>query len=125
MTGDRCSIAIVDDDGPVLKSLSRLLRGRGFEVKTYESAAEFLVAARAERPDGLVVDHQMPGMTGLELLHKLAQQGLRIPAIVITAHADGDMSERCAEAGAVACLFKPLQLPALLAALDLARRGVA
>lgn len=123
MKGNSCSIALVDDDAPVLKGLSRLLRGRGFEVSTYGSAEDFLARGSAGLPDCLIVDQRMPGMTGLELLQQLAQQGIRISAIVITAYGDPLMYKRCVEAGAIACLAKPLQLPALLAAIATACRG--
>jgi FixJ family two-component response regulator len=115
-----CSIAIVDDDAPVLKSLSRLLRGRGFRVMAYTSAEDFLAARSTELPDCLIVDQRMPGMTGLELLLRLEQEGTRVPAIVITAYGDALTSERCSEAGAIAWLVKPLQLPTLLQAIAIA-----
>lgn len=112
------SIAIVDDDPPVLKSLKRFLHGRGFDVTTYQSAHEFLAATADGFPDCLIVDLQMPGMTGLELHQHLRRIGTRIPTIVITAHGGGDLEQRCLAAGACAFLSKPLNISSLLAALD-------
>ena len=111
-------IAIVDDDPAVLKALARLLRTRAFRAKTYESAQHFLAALPDKRPACLIVDLQMPGMSGLELQHHLAREGIRIPTIVITAHGDAGARERCEAAGAVAFLAKPLQDVAFFAAIE-------
>lgn len=111
-------IAIVDDDPSVLKALTRLLRARGFDARTYASAREFLAALPDWVPKCLILDLQMPEMTGLELLHHLTRQGTRIPTIVITAHGDIRMRQRCEAAGVVAFLSKPLQESSLFAAID-------
>ena len=113
-------IAVVDDDLSVLKALTRLLRARGFNAVPYASAKEFLAARPVTPPDCLVLDLQMPGMTGLELLQHLQREGLHIPTIVITAHGDADMLERCVTAGASSCLRKPLQDTSLFAAINAA-----
>lgn len=121
-------IAVIDDDVSVLKALTRLLRARAFNVIPYGSAMEFLAALPTAPPDCLVLDLQMPDMTGLELLQHLQRQGLRIPAVVITAHGDTDLFERCVTAGASSYLSKPLQDTSLFAAIDAAtnaREGVA
>ena len=69
-------------------------------------------------PECLIVDLQMPEMTGLELQRQLNRAGIRIPTIVITAHDEADMRELCAAAGAATYLLKPLQDTALLAAIN-------
>jgi FixJ family two-component response regulator len=115
-------IAIVDDDPSVLKALSRLLRTRGLHARTYSSAREFLAALPAGLPQCLIVDLQMPEMSGLELLQHLMRVGLQIPTVVITAHGDTGMRERCQFAGAAAFLLKPLQDTALFAAIAEASR---
>lgn len=124
MDGTSPSIAIVDDDAPVLKALKRLLRGRGFETVAYGSAREFLTAFPRERPDCLILDLQMPEMNGLELLQHLKRQGIKVPTIVITAHGGDDIAERCMAAGAVAFLPKPLQNAPLFEAIGKASRQV-
>jgi FixJ family two-component response regulator len=111
-------IAIVDDDPSVLKALARLLRARAFEARTYASAREFLSALHEGLPECLIVDLQMPDMTGLELQRHLIRRGLRIPTIVITAHNEAGARERCESAGAVAFLSKPLQDTSLFAAIE-------
>jgi FixJ family two-component response regulator len=114
-------IAIVDDDPAVLKALARLLRARALEARTYASAREFLKVLHEDLPECLIVDLQMPDMTGLELQRHLSRSGLRIPTIVITAHNEAGARERCESAGAVAFLAKPLQDTSLLAAIRTAR----
>jgi FixJ family two-component response regulator len=111
-------IAVVDDDPSVLKALSRLLRSRAFHPKTYESGQEFLAAVPDGLPDCLIVDLQMPGMSGVELQQHLVRKGIRIPTIVITAHGDDGVRDRCEAAGAIAFLLKPLQDASLFAAID-------
>jgi FixJ family two-component response regulator len=115
-------IAIVDDDPSVLNALARLLSARGIEVRTYTSARDFLASLPDGRPECLVVDLQMPEMTGLELQRHLIRAGIRIPTIVITAHNEGEVRELCKSMGASAFLSKPLQDTSLLAAIDDARR---
>src|SRR5262249_47205413 len=100
-----------------LKALSRLLRTRTFQAKTYGSAKDFLAALPDGLPQCLILDLQMPEMTGLELLQHLTREGIRIPSIVITAHGDAAVRGRCESGGAVAFLLKPLQDVSLFAAI--------
>ena len=118
MTKSTSWIAVVDDDPSVLKALSRLLRARAFEAKTYGSAREFLAALPEGLPKCLIVDLQMPEMSGFDLLQYLTGNGIKIPAIVITAHDEIGLRERCESAGAIALLSKPLQDSSLFAAID-------
>ena len=110
-------IAIVDDDPAVLKALSRLLRSRAFLVHTYESGQEFLASLAKGLPACVIVDLQMPAMSGLELKQRLVGDGLDIPTIMITAHRDASLDEQ-EKAGLVAFLHKPLQDLNLFAAID-------
>jgi FixJ family two-component response regulator len=116
-------IAIVDDDPSVLRALTRLLRVRALHARTYQSAQEFLAALPGGLPECLILDLQMPGMNGLELLQHMTRQGIRIPTIIITAHGDAGIRERCESAGAIAFLTKPLQDTSLFAAIEEASRG--
>lgn len=115
------SIAIVDDDVPVLKALKRLLSGRGHETTIYGSAREFLAALTESRPDCLILDLQMPDISGLEVLQQLKRRGILLPTIMITAHGGKEIAERCVAAGAIALLPKPLQNGPLFAAISKAR----
>ena len=112
------SIAIVDDDPAVLKALSRLLLSRAFRARTYESGQEFLAALPAGLPDCLIVDLQMPEMNGLELQRHLISNGIKIPTILITAHAEAALREASNERTLVASLRKPLQEEALFSAIE-------
>ena len=109
-------IAVVDDDPAVLKALSRLLRSHAFRARTYGSGQEFLAALPAGLPDCLIIDLQMPEMNGLELQQHLVSNGIKIPTILITAHADVALR---GQAGLIiASLRKPLQEKALFDAID-------
>jgi len=118
------SVAIVDDDPSVLRALKRLLGTRSIHADTFESAHQFLDSLPDGLPDCLIVDLQMPGMTGLELQHHLTLNGIKIPTIVITAHDQPGARERCESAGAIAFLSKPLQDELLFAAIDDASKKV-
>src|SRR4051794_40940685 len=102
-------VSIVDDDPSVLQALRRTLRVRSFECRTYASAEEFLESIAAGLPDCLILDLQMPRMTGLELHQHLMDTGIEIPTILITAHADARVQERCRGMGIMAMLTKPLR----------------
>ena len=115
-------IAIVDNDPSVLKALSRLLRTHGCHAKTYESAQAFLEALPGGLPECLIVDWQMPEMSGVELLADLRRRAIRVPTIIISAYGDAGARQRCISAGALAFFSKPLQDTELLAAIDAARR---
>jgi FixJ family two-component response regulator len=101
-------VAIVDDDSAVRKALARLLCASAIEARTFSSGREFLDSLPSGTPDCLIVDLQMPEMTGLELQLELARTGARLPTIIITAHNDAGLRERCLAAGAAAYLLKPL-----------------
>ena len=115
-------ISIVDDDPAVLKALTRLLRVHALHAQTYKSAQEFLAALPGGLPECLIVDMQMPEMTGLELHQHLTRRNIRIPTIIITAHCDVGLRERCASAGVIAFLSKPVPEISLFAAIDDARK---
>ena len=110
-------IAIVDDDSSVRKALARLIGARAFNAQTFGSAREFIESLELVVPDCLVVDLQMPEMTGLDLQIHLARVGLNIPTIIITAHDEPALRQRCGHAGALAYLSKPLDESTLIAAI--------
>ena len=112
----------MDDDAFVLRGLARLLRTRALHPRTFESAQEFLATLSEGVPQCLIVDLQMPEMSGLELQQHLSSIGIEIPTIVITAHGDVQTRERCQCAGTVAFLKKPVQEASLFAAIHGASR---
>lgn len=115
-------IAIVDDDASVRKALARLLSLSNYSLRTYGSGREFLDSLPSGTPECLILDLQMPEMTGLELHATLARIGLKIPTIVITAHSEPSFREQCCAMGAAAYLLKPLDESHLLAAVRAAMR---
>jgi len=120
MSKHRARVAIVDDDAAVRKALSLLLSASSFETDTYGSAAEFLQSLPHGIPQCLIVDLQMPGMTGLELQDHLVRGGFHIPAIAITAHNEFGAEERCRSAGVRTFLLKPIEEVTLIAAIEAA-----
>src|SRR5260370_33562579 len=107
-------VFVVDDDPSVRRSTERLLRSAGLKVQTFSSAREFLGSHRPEGPACLVLDVRMPGLSGMDLQRELAQSGIHIPIIFITAHGDIPMSVRAMKAGAVEFLTKPFRSRALV-----------
>jgi FixJ family two-component response regulator len=114
------AVAIVDDDPSVRRALARLIGAYSFEPRPYSSAREFLDSLNNGAPACLLVDLQMDDMTGLELLHRLAGLGLKIPTIVVTAQDEPGMRHRCSLAGATAFLVKPVTGDPLLEAIEAA-----
>jgi FixJ family two-component response regulator len=110
-------VAIVDDDPGVLRALARLIAARLFHPQTYMSARAFLESLSGAPPDCLVVDQQMPDMTGLELQHELSRAGFNTPTIVITAHDEPDLRQQSESAGAIVYLLKPFDQSTLIAAI--------
>jgi len=109
-------VFVVDNDLSVRRSTERLMRSAGLDVQSFPSAREFLKNPRSERPACLVLDVRMPGLSGMDLQHELAQAGIRIPIVFITAHGDIPMSVRAMKSGAVEFLTKPFRSRTLLAA---------
>lgn len=112
-------IHIVDDEEPVRLALRLLLRSYGWSAKGFSSAGEFLQAlAGSDIPDCLLLDLNMPGMSGAELLEEMAGRRIEIPTIVITGRQDPELINRALRAGAVQVLSKPLRDEELKASID-------
>src|SRR4029077_954720 len=113
------TVHIVDDDPSVRQALARLLKVAGYEVCTYGSAGEFLIAAGTGDVGGcLVLDVRMPGPSGLDLQEALAKTGTHLPIIFISGHADIPTSVRAVRAGAVDFLEKPVSRASFLRAVE-------
>lgn len=117
MTGKMFTVFIVDDDAGVLKALSRLLRAKGYDVRSYTSPQEFLAHHDATVPGCAVLDVAMPGLDGLELQQALTSGGSDRPIIFITGKGDIPTSVRAMKAGAVDFLTKPVSDQDLLGAI--------
>jgi FixJ family two-component response regulator len=118
MTRRRPVIAVVDDDTSVRQALARVLQASEFDVVAFASGQEFLDALETCKPDCLIVDFQMPGLSGDDLLRQLASRLSSLPVIVVTAHDLPTTREQCLESGAVAYLVKPLSRREVIAAIE-------
>src|SRR5439155_4071282 len=110
-------VFIVDDDRHTRESLSNLIRSAGLSAQTFSSAQEFLAAERPKVPSCLVLDVQLPGLSGLDLQRELAKAGVKIPIIFITGYGDIPTSVRAIKAGALEFLTKPVNREDLLHAI--------
>ena len=118
MNNPQALIYVVDDDLSVRTGLENLLRSAGFTVRTFSSAQEFLASTRADVPSCLLLDVQLPGLSGLDLQQELAKGAIQIPIIFITGHGDIPMSVRAMKAGALEFLTKPVNDEDLLDAIQ-------
>jgi len=108
-------VAVVDDDISVRESLESLIRSVGMAVKVFASAEEFLNSNGQYKPDCLILDVRMPGMSGIELHRHLMAGNFKLPAIFITAHAFDDQARSEASSDyTVAYLTKPFSEDELL-----------
>src|SRR5438034_244353 len=111
-------VFIVDDDRDTRESLKNLIRSAGLSAQTFSSAQEFLAAERPKRPSCLVLDVQLPGLSGLDLQQELAKASIKIPIIFITGYGDIPTSVRAIKAGALEFLTKPVNREDLLRAIQ-------
>jgi len=94
--------------------LGRVLGAAGFSVLSFGSAEEFLDLGQKEQPACLILDMNLPGMSGINLQRHLIDTGKRIPIIFMSADADEAVQQRALDAGAVAFLSKPFGIDSLL-----------
>jgi FixJ family two-component response regulator len=110
-------VFVVDDDSAVREALSSLVRSAGLRVETFSSAREFLGHERPDTAACLVLDVQLPDLSGLDLQSKLSGTDAQLPIIFITGHGDIPMTVRAMKAGAVEFLAKPFGDEDLLSAI--------
>ncbi len=115
MAAVKSVIYIVDDDQDIRSSLSRALRLRGFVVATFASADEFLTHYEDDKQGGcLILDHGLPGMSGLELQKHLNKINALLPIIFITGHGGVPESVEAMKSGAIDFLEKPFRQTELI-----------
>jgi FixJ family two-component response regulator len=110
-------VALVDDEAAVRKALVRLLRAAGLKAQGFGSAAAFLESLAMRRPDCLVVDLHMPGMSGLEMLREMQRRGMSLPTVIMTVSYGPQARELCRDAGASVFLCKPIDGSMLMEAI--------
>jgi FixJ family two-component response regulator len=112
------TIAIIDDDESVRRALRRFIDLLGFEAQTFETAEAFLASPflppgpadeTAEYFRCVILDLQLPGISGLELQKRLKLEGRHVPLVFITAHPNERARRQALKAGAIAFLHKPFE----------------
>jgi FixJ family two-component response regulator len=101
-------VFIVDDDPSVREALGRLMRSAGLRVEAFASAEAFLNRARTDAPSCLVLDVQLPDLSGLDLQRRMVDANNEMPIVFITGHGDIPTTVRAMKAGAIEFLTKPL-----------------
>jgi FixJ family two-component response regulator len=118
MAAVRPLLAVVDDEESVRRALARMLSASQFEVDVFASGQEFLDSLRTRLPDCVILDYQMPGLTGRDVHRQLTVAKIPLPVIVVTAHDQPALREQCLADGAVAYLAKPLQRERLVSLIN-------
>ena len=118
MNENDITIFLLDDDASVLKALKRLIKSAGFNVKAYSSVYDFLNCGYEKQAGLLILDVQMPEMSGIEVQKKVVDSGLKMPIIFITAHENEEIQKEAMESGAVAFFQKPIEEDTLLSAIS-------
>lgn len=109
------NIVVIDGDAAIRAALTFSLELEGFAVVSHASGEDYLAQERLPRAGCLVLDHRLPGMTGLDLLAALRERDASLPAVIITSNPSRRLRARIAAAGAV-IVEKPLLCDALAAA---------
>jgi DNA-binding response OmpR family regulator len=107
-------VYVVDDDASAREGVARLIRSAGLFTRTFASGEEFLAAPRPKTPSCLVLDVNLPGLSGLDVQQELAKSGPQLPIVFLTGHGDIPMTVRAVRAGAADFLTKPVDDEALL-----------
>ena len=111
-------ISIVDDDESLRQALVGLVRSLGYRAQGYASADAFLACPDAAASDCIVTDIQMPGLSGIELKHRLVAAGRLTPVIMVTARDEAVLHEKARASGAFCLLRKPFAGDALIECLE-------
>lgn len=110
-------IYLIDDDNSMRESLTRMLRDVGYLVEDYASAVKFLEISIPVSPAVILLDMQMPDMTGVELQEQLVKLGRKTPIVFVSGQSHPHQIVQGLKKGAVDFLFKPFNLEELLKAI--------
>jgi FixJ family two-component response regulator len=111
------TVFIIDDDDSICAAIQGMLKAVDLQSETFGSAQQFLCRKGADGPSCLILDVELPGISGLEFQQELTAAGIRIPIIFITGYADIPMTVKAMKHGAVEFLTKPFQEKDLLNAI--------
>jgi FixJ family two-component response regulator len=111
-------ISVIDDDDSLRIALMGLMRSLGHRVEGFASAEAFLDGDAPTRSDCIVTDIQMPGLSGIDLKHRLDDAGSAVPVIMITARPEPLLHARAIESGAFCLLKKPFDTEDFITCLD-------
>ena len=111
-------ICVIEDDSNLRDALIALVESLGYEAIPFESAEEFLASSHLSEASCLVLDHHLPGLSGLELQNQLLESGYRTAIIMMSASDDPSIPQRALRAGAVAFFLKPFLKDDLASALE-------
>ena len=111
-------ISVVDDDSSICRMLSRVIASAGIDVAAFNSAEEFLQSGRLNDSACLILDVDLPGMSGIDLQRQLSDSGKDIPIIFISGNQSAPSRDNALRAGARDFFFKPFSIAALLATIQ-------
>jgi FixJ family two-component response regulator len=120
MNPSRGTVFVIDDEEQVRRGLQRLIRSAGWTVETFCSAEAFAERMPYEGVGCVLLDVQMPGMSGPELQKRMLTMGVSLPIVYLTGHADVPMSITAMKAGALDILLKPAEDDLVLSAIGAA-----
>lgn len=121
MSDPRTMIAIVDDEPSVCRALGRLVRIHGLRAEMFARGHEFLARLEEDesfKPDCVLLDIHMPGMSGIEVERRLRQTGRSLPVVFVTAHDGADQWRQAMKAEGVSVLQKPVAADVLFRAIQ-------
>ena len=108
-------VAVVDDDAPIRRALVRLLHSEGIKARAFANGAELFAALDQSLPVCLVMDVQMPFMSGFDVLEKLEQRKPPVPTLLISARYSPEIEKKAIVHASLGFLAKPMDTQALLA----------
>jgi FixJ family two-component response regulator len=114
---DDPTVFVIDDDDLVRAAIQGLLKSVGLKAETFETTQQFLCCKRPDGPSCLVLDVELPEVSGLDFQRQLAESGVPIPIIFVTGHGDIPMTVKAMKSGAVEFLTKPFRDEDLLNAI--------
>ena len=117
-------IFVVDDDAAVRRAVRRLMSSLEYSIRLFASAEQFLSTTDTGTPGCLILDLNLPGMSGLQLQQRLAELAWKVPIIFVTAHADAGSRDAALRGGAVDYMPKPFDCGKLLTAVSRALRSL-